>query len=107
VHRADCHSVLAIPDFPERRIDVSWEESGGLVTARFRITSRSSPDLFSEIENAVHKFTGRLREGRLSERGDGSLSGAFTMEFESKEAVKKAVKALRALPAIISLEEDD
>jgi GTP pyrophosphokinase len=107
VHRADCHSVLAIPDFHERRIDVSWEESAGLVTARFRITSRASHDLFSEIENAVRKFTGRLREGRLGERGDGSLSGAFTMEFESKEDVKKAVKALRALPAIISLEEDD
>ena len=107
VHRADCHSLLAIPDFAQRRIDVSWEESGGLVTARFRITSRASPDLFSEIENAVRKFSGRLREGRLGERGDGSLSGAFTMEFGSKEDVKKAVKALRALPSIVSLEEDD
>jgi GTP diphosphokinase / guanosine-3',5'-bis(diphosphate) 3'-diphosphatase len=107
VHRADCRSVRAIADFAERRIDVSWEETAAFVTARFRITARKSPDLFAEIENAVRKFKGRLREGRLGERGDGSLTGSFTMEVESKEDVKKAVKALRAVPSILALEEDD
>jgi GTP pyrophosphokinase len=107
VHRADCRSVNAIADFAERRIDVSWEESAAFVTARFRITASKSADLFSEIENAVRKFRGRLREGRLGERGDGTMVGSFTMEIESKEDVKKAVKALRSVPAISSLEEDD
>jgi len=107
VHRADCHSLHAIADFAERRIDVRWEDSVAFATARFRITSRKSPDLFAEIENAVRKFKGRLREGRLGERGDGSLSGSFTMEFESRDDVKRAVKALRALPSLIAIEEDD
>ncbi|MGA2547277.1 MAG: RelA/SpoT family protein [Rectinemataceae bacterium] len=107
VHRADCRSLHAIPDFAERRIDVSWEDSVAFATARFRITSRKSPDLFAEIENAVRKFNGRLREGRLGERGDGTLSGSFTMEFESREDVRRAVKALRALPSITAIEEDD
>jgi GTP diphosphokinase / guanosine-3',5'-bis(diphosphate) 3'-diphosphatase len=107
VHRADCRSLHAIADFVDRRIDVAWEESAAFVTARFRITARKSADLFAEIENAVRKFQGRLREGRLGERGDGTLSGSFTMEFESKEDVKKAVKALRALPSITAIEEDD
>jgi GTP diphosphokinase / guanosine-3',5'-bis(diphosphate) 3'-diphosphatase len=107
VHKAGCHSLLAIPDFAERRIDVAWEDSASYATARFRITSRVSPDIFSEIENAVRKFKGRLREGRLSERGDGNLSGSFTMEFDSKEDVKRAVKALRGLPSIVAIEEDD
>ena len=107
VHRADCRTLHAIPDFSDRRIDVSWEEEAAFVTARFRITARKSPDLFAEIENAVRKFHGRLREGRLGERGDGSLAGSFTMEVESKEDVKRAVKALRAVPSITALEEDD
>jgi GTP diphosphokinase / guanosine-3',5'-bis(diphosphate) 3'-diphosphatase len=107
VHRADCRSLHAIADFVERRIDVSWEESAALVTARFRITARKSVDLFSEIENAVRKFRGRLREGRLGERGDGTLVGSFTMEVEAREDVKRAVKALRGVPSIITLEEDD
>ena len=107
VHKADCRSVNAIADFAERRIDVSWEDAAPFVTARFRITARKSADLFSEIENAVRKFRGRLREGRLGERGDGNLSGSFTMEFESREDIKKAVKALRGLPSIMAIEEDD
>jgi GTP pyrophosphokinase len=107
VHRADCRSLHAIADFVQRRIDVNWEESAAFVTARFRITARKSADLFAEIENAVRKFRGRLREGRLGERGDGTLVGSFTMEVESKEDVKRAVKALQAVPSITSLEEDD
>jgi GTP pyrophosphokinase len=107
VHRADCRSIRAVADFAERRIDVSWESSASSVTARFRITSKKSQDIFSEIENAVHKFKGRLREGRLGERGDGSLSGSFIMEFESRDDVKRAVKAMRGLPSIMAIEEDD
>jgi GTP pyrophosphokinase len=107
VHRSDCRSLHAIADFAQRRIDVSWESSASFATARFRITSRQSPDLFAEIENAVRKFKGRLREGRLGERGDGTLAGSFTMEFESRDDIKRAVKALRALPSISAIEEDD
>jgi len=107
VHRADCRSVRAIADFPERRIDVGWEESTAMVTARFRLTAKKSSELFSEIENAVRKFRGRLREGRLGERGDGTLAGSFTMEVESKEDVRRVVKAVRAVPSVLSLEEDE
>ena len=99
--------LRAVADFEERRIDVSWESSAAIVTARCRITSKKSQDLFSEIENAVHKFGGRLREGRLGERGDGSLAGSFIMEFESREDVRRAVKAMRGMPSIISVDEDE
>jgi len=107
VHRADCRSIRAVADFAERRIDVRWEASVPVVTARFRLTARKSPDLFSEIEAAVRKFRGRLREGRLGDRGDGTLSGSFTMEVETREDVKRVVKAVRSVPAVLSLEEDD
>ncbi len=107
VHRADCRSLHAIADFGERRIDVRWETSAPFVTARFRLSAKKTPDLFSEIENAVHKFRGRLREGRLGERGDGTLVGSFTMEVESRDDVKRVVKSVRAMPSVFSLEEDD
>ena len=107
VHRADCTSLAAIPDFAERRIEVSWESGASSVTARFRLTARRSAGLFSEIEGAVHKFSGHLREGRLGERGDGSMAGTFTMEVESREDVKRALKAIRALPSVLAIEEDE
>jgi guanosine-3',5'-bis(diphosphate) 3'-pyrophosphohydrolase len=107
VHRADCRSVHAIADFAERRIDVRWEEGAGVVTARFRINAKKTADLFSEIESAVRKFGGRLREGHLGERGDGTVTGYFTMEVESRDDVKKVAKAVRGVPAVLGLEEDD
>ena len=107
VHRADCHTLAAIPDFADRRIEVSWDSGASLITARFRIHAKRSTGLFSEIEQAVRKFSGHLREGRLGEQGDGSLSGSFVMEVRTLEDVKRILKALRGLPSVISIEEDE
>jgi GTP pyrophosphokinase len=58
------------------------------------------------MEAAVHKFRGRLREGRLDEQGDGTLAGYFTMEVDSRDDVKRIAKSLRGLPSVIGLEEE-
>jgi GTP pyrophosphokinase len=105
IHRADCKSIMAVADFEQRKIEVRWEDSA-LSVARFRVTTKKVPDIFSEIEAAVRKYQGRLREGKLGERGDGTLSGFFTMETENRENLKKISKSLRGLPSIISLDED-
>lgn len=105
IHRADCTSIAAVADFPQRRIEVRWEDSS-VTVARFRVTTRKVPGIFSEIESAVRKFQGRLREGKLGERGDGNLSGFFTMETDSRDTLKKISKSLRTLPSIVSIEEE-
>lgn len=106
VHREDCTTVKAIADFAERRIDVSWEVNAPFVTARYRVLARRTADIFSEMEAAVHKFRGRLREGRLDEQGDGTLAGFFTMEVDTKEDLKRIAKSIRGLPSVISLEDE-
>lgn len=105
IHRADCRSIAAVADFEQRKIEVRWED-GSSVIARFRVTTKKVPGIFSEIESAVRKYSGRLREGKLGERGDGLLSGFFTMEADNREYLKKVSKSLRGLPSIISLEEE-
>ncbi|MCE5257351.1 MAG: RelA/SpoT family protein [Spirochaetaceae bacterium] len=105
IHRADCKSIAAVADFEERKIEVEWEESLQSV-ARFRVTTKMEPGIFAEIEAAVRKYSGRLREGKLGERGDGTLSGFFTMEADSRDALKRVLKALKALPSILSIEEE-
>ncbi len=106
VHREDCKSLAAISDFADRRIEVAWEEDAPYVTARYRVTVRRTADIFSEMEAAVHKFRGRLREGKLDEQGDGTLSGYFTMEVDTRDDVKRIAKSLRGLPSVIGLEEE-
>jgi GTP pyrophosphokinase len=105
IHRADCKSIKAVADFAQRKIEVRWEDASSFV-GRFRVATKKTPDIFSEIESAVRKFQGRLREGKLGERGDGTLGGFFTMETDSKENLKKVSKALKGLPSIISIEEE-
>ena len=92
-------------DFAQRRIEVRWEDTSSFV-GRFRVATKKTPDIFSEIESAVRKFQGRLREGKLGERGDGTLGGFFTMETDSRENLKKVSKALKGLPSIIAIEEE-
>jgi len=105
IHRADCKSIKAVADFEQRKIEVRWEDSSYCI-ARFRVATKMVPGIFSEIESAVRKFAGRLREGKLGERGDGTLSGFFTMETDTRENLKKVSKALKGLPSIISIEEE-
>jgi len=106
VHREDCRSLASIADFEERRIDVKWEEEAINTTARYRVTTKKSADIFSEIEATIKKCSGRLKEGKLGERGDGNLSGFFILEVDSREDMKRVAKALRTLPSIISIEEE-
>ena len=106
VHREDCRSIASISDFEERRIDVKWEDEAINTTARYRVTTKKSFDIFSEIESTVRKCSGRLKEGKLGERGDGTLSGFFILEVDSHEDLKRVAKALRTLPSILSIEEE-
>lgn len=106
VHREDCRSVLSIADFEERRIDVKWEDEAINTTARYRVTTKKSFDIFSEIESTVRKCSGRLKEGKLGERGDGTFSGFFILEVDSREDLRRVAKALRTLPSILSIEEE-
>jgi GTP pyrophosphokinase len=106
IHRADCRSIQSIADFAQRKIEVKWEEDSAFTTARFRVTTKKTTDIFSEIEATMRKFSGRLKEGKLGERGDGTLSGFFIMEIESRDDLKKVSKALRALPSLLSIDEE-
>ena len=106
VHRDDCRSIASIADFEERRIDVKWEDEAINTTARYRVTTKKSYDIFSEIESTVRRCSGRLKEGKLGERGDGTLSGFFILEVDSREGLKRVAKALRTLPSILSIEEE-
>jgi GTP pyrophosphokinase len=102
IHRKNCRSLLHIPDFEERKIETEWEYTSALIK-RFKVESRSSPDIFSEIEGAIRKHQGHLIEGRLNETSVNHLTGFFTMQLEQSEDLKKVMKGIRGIPAVFSI----
>ncbi|MFA6689456.1 MAG: RelA/SpoT family protein [Sphaerochaetaceae bacterium] len=103
VHRRDCPNLKNMTEINDRMIEVEWETESPLLTRRFRVTSKRTSDLFSEIEGAIRKYKGHLIEGRLDDDEEGRLTGTFTMEVSHEEDSKKIIKSLRTIPSILSI----
>lgn len=103
VHRRDCTNLEHIKEIKDRSIEVEWETSSPRKTRQFKVTSRITSDLFSEIEGAVKKYRGHLIEGKLEETENERLTGSFTMEVDRDDDFKKVLKSIRMIPSILNL----
>ena len=102
IHQQNCSNLANISDFEERKLAVEWE--GTTLIRRFRIEARFAPDLFSEIEGAIRKQQGYLLDVRLEEDTAKRLSCVFTLQFESLDNLRKAVKNIRAIPSVLFIQ---
>jgi GTP diphosphokinase / guanosine-3',5'-bis(diphosphate) 3'-diphosphatase len=103
VHRRDCSNLEHIKEIEDRSIEVEWEASSPRKTRQFKVTSRITSDLFSEIEGAVKKYRGHLIEGKLEETDNERLTGSFTMEVDRDDDFKRVLKSIRMIPSILNL----
>lgn len=106
VHRNDCSNLKGIDEFEERKIDVEWESVSSKYTQRFKLLSRRTSDLFSEIEGSIKKYNGHLISGNIDENDRGDLEGYFTVEMDRKEDCKKILKSMRTIPSIVSINRE-
>jgi GTP pyrophosphokinase len=104
IHRQHCSNLLHIPDLEERKIHTEWENAASVLVKRFKVEARLSANLFSEIEGAVRKYQGHLLEGRLEETAPNRLTGLFTMQLERAESLKRVIKNIRGIPAVLSIQ---
>lgn len=104
VHRKDCPNLKNISEIEDRCIDVEWEAVSPREIHRFKVQSKMTSDLFSEIEGAVRKYKGHLIEGKLEEDERGKLSGSFTMELDNKTDYKKIIKCVRTIPSVLNIQ---
>ncbi len=104
VHKKICPNLKNIKEIEDRCIDVEWEAVSPWETHRFKVLSKMTSDLFSEIEGAVRKYKGHLIEGRLEEDERGKLTGSFTMELEKKDDYRKIMKSIRTIPSVLNIQ---
>ncbi len=102
VHRKDCPNLKNMKEIEERSVEVEWETKSPKPTRQFRVSSKKTYDLFSEIEGAIKKYHAHLIGGRLYDDDSDSskLIGTFTVEADKEENFKKAMSALNAIPSI-------
>jgi GTP pyrophosphokinase len=103
IHRKYCSNLKHIPDFAERKIHTAWENADPVLVKHFKVESRVSADLFSEIEGAARKYQGHLIEGRLEETATNRLTGFFTLQLEKAEDLQKIMKSIRGIPAVFTI----
>ncbi len=102
VHKKNCPNLKNMKEIEERSVEVIWETHSPKPTRKFRVTSKRTYDLFSEIEGAIRKYRGHLIGGRLydDDMDDTRLIGTFTIEVDKEENFKKVMQALKNLPSI-------
>lgn len=102
VHKKDCPNLKNMKEIEERSVAVEWETKSPKPTRKFRVTSKRTYDLFSEIEGAIRKHHGHLIGGRLydDDLDSNRLVGTFTIEVDKEDDFKKAINSLKALPSI-------
>lgn len=102
VHRKDCTNLKNMKEINERSVEVEWETKSPKPTRKFRVISKRTYDLFSEIEGAIKKYHAHLIGGRLYDDDSDSskLIGTFTVEADKEENFKKAMNALKTIPSI-------
>jgi len=103
IHRRNCASAAANPEFRERQIEAEWESPGSALVRRFRIEAKQSANLFSEIEGAIRKWQGHLIEGRVEETAENRLGGMFTMQLADAADLKAVLKGIRGIPGILGI----
>ncbi|KGM42848.1 (p)ppGpp synthetase [Alkalispirochaeta odontotermitis] len=103
VHSDKCSNLKGIANFEARQIQVNWETVSLKNTQRFRIHSKYTHELFSEIERAIRKYRGHLISGSLDETERGELEGYFTVEVENFDDFGKISGSVRAIPSVLSI----
>ena len=103
VHSENCSNLKGIVNLENRQIQVNWETANPGNTQRFRIHSKYTHDLFSEIEGAIRKYRGHLISGSLDETERGELEGFFTVEVENVDDFGKISKSIRTIPSVLSI----
>ncbi len=104
VHKKSCPNLSHINDIENRCVNVEWEAVSPRSTRQFRITSRMTYDLFSEIEGAIKKYKGHLIEGKLEEDERGKLTGRFTMELEHGDDFNNVIRSIKTIPSILTIQ---
>ena len=107
IHRRDCPNVLNLPDLPERRIMIDWDDDGSqrfLVRIVMEGTDRHG--LFADIARSISD-TGTNIQSADIQSTEGGMTGQFVVEVENLAHLKKVVRHIRRVKGVLTVERKE
>ncbi|PWR23911.1 RelA/SpoT family protein [Zavarzinia compransoris] len=106
VHAIDCKTLEQYNDQPERWLDLAWsgDESDGPHTGRITAIVSNEPGSLSTVANVIAKGLGNVVNLKFTDRTADFVEMMIDIEVRDLKHLTTIVAALRANPAISSVE---
>ena len=96
IHAADCHSLEAFSQTPERFLDVDWDETAsGARTGRVLVETRNRPSALAALTDAVARQDGVVTGLKLLHRDADSCEVALDIEVTDLRHLERIMATLR------------
>ncbi|MCK5547157.1 MAG: bifunctional (p)ppGpp synthetase/guanosine-3',5'-bis(diphosphate) 3'-pyrophosphohydrolase, partial [Rhodospirillaceae bacterium] len=107
VHTIDCDTLEQFTDEPERWIDVSWESSASsteLHVSRVHLIVLNVPGSLGDLSNVIARNNGNISNLKIISRQADFFDMTVDIEVKDVKHLSEIIAALRATPAINSVE---
>ncbi|HTI87807.1 MAG TPA: bifunctional (p)ppGpp synthetase/guanosine-3',5'-bis(diphosphate) 3'-pyrophosphohydrolase, partial [Alphaproteobacteria bacterium] len=109
IHTIDCRTLESFADMPERWLDVAWQDDGSELNSearvgRIRLTLMNEPGALSSLSTVIAKNLGNILNLKITHRSPDFFEMFIDVEVRNVKHLSNIIAALRATPAINSVE---
>jgi GTP pyrophosphokinase len=105
IHTIDCETLESFSDMPERWLDVAWDvKLAENQVGRIQVTVINEPGALSSLSTVIAKNLGNILNLKITHRSADFFEMAIDVEVENLKHLSNIIAALRATPAINSVE---
>ena len=107
VHTIDCEMLENFTDLPERWLDLSWEVAENLLTVyvgRITLSVPNVPGSLGDLSTIIAKNGGNISNLKIANRSEDFFDMVIDIEVKDVKHLTDVIAALRASPAINTVE---
>jgi GTP pyrophosphokinase len=106
IHTIDCRTLESFADMPERWLDVAWQDDDmdPARVGRIKLVLLNEPGALSSLSTVIAKNLGNILNLKITHRSPDFFEMFIDVEVRNVKHLSNIIAALRATPAINSVE---
>jgi GTP pyrophosphokinase len=109
IHTIDCRTLESFADMPERWLDVAWQDDDAdsdieARVGRIKLVLLNEPGALSSLSTVIAKNLGNILNLKITHRSTDFFEMFIDVEVRNVKHLSNIIAALRATPAINSVE---